>query len=455
MAPQVITDADAPTPAPVLDAAPLTRRPGRWIDGWNPEDGGQWASVGRAIARRNLGLSIFAEFLGFAVWALWSIVVPRLPDAGFVLTVDQMFWLIALPTLVGATLRIPYTFAVPIFGGRNWTIVSALLLLVPTVALGLVVQNPELGFPALLAVAALAGVGGGNFASSMANISFFYPEKEKGFALGVNAAGGNLGVAVVQLLVPVVIVAGAGLSLNRSGLMWLPLIVLAAFWAWKAMANLSVANSSFRTSIAAAKRPHTWVISFLYIGTFGSFIGFGAAFPLLIKTTFPDITPAHYAFLGALVGSVSRPFGGRLADRVGGAWVTVCSFVVMGLGILSAVFALKAESFPAFLISFLVLFVASGIANGSTYRMIPAVFRLTTPGDPGRARREAAACIGIASAVGAYGGFLVPRGFAMSTSHFGSLIPALYVFCGFYVVCLAVTYFCYLRKGGPLTQERV
>lgn len=430
-------------------------RRGRWIDVWDPEDATFWAGQGRAVARRNLWPSIFAEFLGFSVWQLWSIVVVSMPKAGFGYSTDQLFWLVALPSLVGATLRLPYTFAVPRFGGRNWTVVSALLLLVPTAGLSYFMTQPETPFWLMALVAATAGVGGGNFASSMTNISFFYPEKEKGFALGLNAAGGNLGVAVVQLLVPIVVVAGAGLTLNRSGLMWLPLIVLAAFWARKTMSNLSVANSSFRTSIAAAKRPHTWVISFLYIGTFGSFIGFGAAFPLLIKTTFPDITPAHYAFLGALVGSVARPFGGKLADRIGGARVTVWSFVVMGLGIVSAIFSLKAESFPAFLSSFLVLFVASGIANGSTYRMIPAVFRLTTPDDPGRARREAAACIGIASAVGAYGGFLVPRGFASSTSHFGSLIPALYVFCGFYVVCLAVTYFCYLRKGGRLSRERV
>jgi NNP family nitrate/nitrite transporter-like MFS transporter len=242
--------------------------------------------------------------------------------------------------------------------------------------------------------------------------------------------------------------------------MWIPLIVLAAVLAWKLMDNLSAATSSFRASIAAAKRPHTWVISFLYIGTFGSFIGFGAAFPLLIKTTFPEITVAHIAFLGALVGSVSRPFGGKLSDVVGGAWVTVCAFVVMGAGILSAIAALHAGSFTWFLLSFLVLFVASGAGNGSTYRMIPAVFRQTTRDldgrpEPIRARREAAACIGIASAIGAYGGFLVPRGFAMSTGHYGSLVPALYTFCGFYVVCLALTYFCYLRRGGPLSQERV
>ncbi|TDO44125.1 NNP family nitrate/nitrite transporter-like MFS transporter [Kribbella sp. VKM Ac-2527] len=435
-------------------------RRGRWIDVWDPEDTSFWAEKGRKVAQRNLWPSIFAEFLGFSVWQLWSIVVVSLPAAGFAYTTDQMFWLIAVPSLVGATLRLPYTFAVPKFGGRNWTIVSAALLLIPTTGLAYFVTQPDTPFWLMALVAATAGAGGGNFASSMTNISFFYPERDKGFALGINAAGGNLGVAVVQLLVPIVIVAGAGLSLNRAGLMWIPLILLSTILAWKLMDNLSAATSSFTASVAAAKRAHTWVISFLYIGTFGSFIGFSAAFPLLIKTTFPEIAAVKIAFLGALVGSFARPFGGKLSDRLGGAWVTVCAFVVMGLGILSAIVSLNAKSFPGFLISFLVLFVASGAGNGSTYRMIPAVFRNTTKDLDGktdlvRARREAAACIGIASAIGAYGGFLVPRGFAMSTSNFGSLVPALYTFCGFYVVCLAVTYFCYLRKGGPLSGERV
>ncbi|WP_328996634.1 MFS transporter [Kribbella sp. NBC_01245] len=435
-------------------------RRGRWIDAWDPEDPKFWAEKGRKVARRNLWPSIFAEFLGFSVWQLWSIVVVSLPVAGFAYTTDQMFWLIALPSLVGATLRLPYTFAVPKFGGRNWTLVSALLLLIPASGLAFFVSRPDTPFWVMALVAATAGVGGGNFASSMTNISFFYPEKDKGFALGINAAGGNLGVAVVQLLVPIVIVAGAGLSLGRAGLMWIPLIALAAILAWRLMDNLSAATSSFTASVAAAKRLHTWVISFLYIGTFGSFIGFSAAFPLLIKTTFPEIAAVKIAFLGALVGSVSRPLGGKLADKVGGALVTVVAFVVMGLGILSAIGALGADNFTWFLISFLVLFVASGAGNGSTYRMIPAVFRQTTKDidgspEPARARREAAACIGIASAVGAYGGFLVPRGFAMSSAEFGSLVPALYTFCGFYVVCLLVTYVCYLRRGGPLSQERV
>ncbi|MBT0994531.1 NarK/NasA family nitrate transporter [Cellulomonas sp. DKR-3] len=429
--------------------APLVHRPGRWIDGWNPEDAGQWASVGRAIARRNLGLSIFAEFLGFAVWALWSIVVPQLPAAGFALSVDQMFWLISIPSLVGATLRIPYTFAVPVFGGRNWTIVSALLLLIPTVGLALVVQNPDAPFGLLLGVAALAGVGGGNFASSMANISFFYPEKEKGRALGLNAAGGNVGTAAVQFAVPIVIVGGAGLQLELAGWMFVPLALLAAVLAWRFMDNLSHAKSDPRSYGVAARARHTWIISFVYIGTFGSFIGFSGAFPTLLKGTFPEVT-VSIAFLGALVGSVARPLGGTLADKLGGARVTIASFAVMAAGVVSAIFALRSHSFGAFLASFLVLFVATGAGNGSVYRMIPAVFRHGATDDEDRARRAraAAGCLGIAGAVGAFGGFLIPRGFAVSTSATGNIQAALWVIVGMYAVMAVTVWAVYSRRGS-------
>ncbi|WP_136520118.1 MFS transporter [Cellulomonas telluris] len=452
-----MTQTTTPTPAtappaagaPATAPAELTLRRGRWIDGWDPEDADQWRTVGRAFARRNLGLSVFAEFLGFAVWALWSIVVPRLPDAGFALTVDQMFWLIAVPSLVGATLRIPYTFAVPVFGGRNWTVVSALLLLLPTGALVWAVQNPQLPFGALLAVAALAGVGGGNFASSMANISFFYPEKEKGKALGLNAAGGNIGTAAVQLAVPLVVAAGAGLSLERAGLMFLPLAVLAAVLAWRFMDNLSNAKADPRAYGAAARAKHTWVISFVYIGTFGSFIGFSGAFPTLLDAQFPEVT-LTIAFLGALVGSVARPAGGALADRFGGARVTVVAFGVMALGTVGAILALRAQSFGLFFGSFLLLFLATGAGNGSVYRMIPAVFRFGAGDDADRARRAkaAAGCIGIAGAVGALGGFLIPRGFAVSTSLTGSIQAALWVVVGLYAVMALTTWAVYQRRGS-------
>jgi len=449
---------------PATRSAP--RRRGRWIDDWDPEEPTFWRDGGRKVATRNLGISVFAEFLGFAVWALWSIVVPQLGAAGFTFTVDQQFWLIAVPSLVGATLRIPYTFAVPLFGGRTWTVVSALLLLVPTVALAVVVQNPETPFGVMLLVAALAGVGGGNFASSMANISFFYPEKEKGRALGLNAAGGNLGTAAVQLAVPLVIVAGAGIALERAGLMMIPFILLAAFLAWRYMDNLSHAKADFRSFAAATRNRHTWIISFLYIGTFGSFIGYSGAFPTLLKNQFPEVT-LSIAFLGALVGSVSRPLGGTIADRVGGARVTIVAFGVMALGAFGAIQALESHSFGLFFGSFLLLFVATGIGNGATYRMIPAVFAAsgelaaqTLPDDERaahrtRIRKAAAGCIGIAGAIGAFGGFLIPRGFAISNDLAGSLVPALWIFIGVYAVMAVVTWAVYQRQGARMAAAGI
>lgn len=427
----------------------LVRHRGRWLHGWDPESAAQWQDVGRTVARRNLGLSVLAEFLGFAVWALWSIVVPQLPAAGFALTADQMFWLIAVPSLVGATLRIPYTFAVPVFGGRNWTVVSALLLLAPAGALAWAVQRPDLSFGVLLLVAALAGVGGGNFASSMANISFFYPEREKGRALGLNAAGGNIGTAAVQFAVPLVIVGAAGVQLERAGLMFLPLAVLAALLAWRFMDNVKDASTDRRAYGSAARQKHTWIISFVYIGTFGSFIGFSGAFPTLLKNEFPAMT-LSIAFLGALVGSVARPAGGALADRLGGARVTVVAFAVMAAGTVSAIFALRSGSFGLFFASFLLLFLATGAGNGSVYRMIPAVFRHGARDDADRTRRAkiAAGCIGIAGAVGAVGGFLIPRGFAVSTTQTGGIEAALWVIVAMYAVMAATTWAVYGRRGS-------
>lgn len=432
-----------------------TARRGRWIEHWDPEDPGFWQATGRSVARRNLALSVFAEFLGFCVWALWSVVVPLLPAAGFDLTLDQQFWLIAVPSLVGATLRIPYTFAVPAFGGRNWTVLSSLLLLLPASALAFVVTRPETPFGVLLLCAALAGFGGGNFASSMTNISFFYPEAEKGKALGLNAAGGNLGTGIVQMLVPAIIAIGAGVHLERAGLVFVPLILLSAFAAWRWMDNLDGVKADYRSFALATRNPHTWVISFLYIGTFGSFIGYAGAFPTLLRTQFPT-APLGLAFLGALIGALTRPLGGVIADRLGGARVTVASFVVLTAGALAAVEGLRSGSFPLFFGAFLVLFTGAGIGNGATYRMIPAVFRAgVDAASLPTARKAAAGCIGIAGAVGAYGGFLIPRGFAMAKDAYGTLVPALLVFVVAYVVMALTTYAVYQRRGSALASETI
>jgi NNP family nitrate/nitrite transporter-like MFS transporter len=428
---------------------------GRWITEWDPENESFWERTGKRVARRNLVWSILAENLGFSVWMMWSVVATRLPKAGFHYTTDQLFLLVAVPGLVGALMRLPYTFAVPRFGGRNWTIVSALLLFVPTTLLVLLVGQPGTPFGLMLGAAATAGLGGGNFASSMANISFFYPDREKGYALGLNAAGGNIGVSSVQLLVPLAIGAG---SLGRAGLMWMVPIGVAAFGAFVFMDNLSTARSNFRDQVAVAKRKHTWVVSWLYVGTFGSFVGYSAAFPLLLKTQFPEVT-ASLAFLGPLVGSIARPLGGKLADRLGGARVTFWNFAVMGGATLAALYAVRGHAFGLFLASFLVLFVTTGVGNGSTFRMIPAIFRTEALAQAegrgeaalaaamARARREAAAVIGLSSAVGALGGFFIPQFFGASIKATGGPAAALALFVAFYATCLAMTWWHYLRTS--------
>jgi NNP family nitrate/nitrite transporter-like MFS transporter len=427
----------------------------RWITEWDPENESFWERTGKRVARRNLVWSILAENIGFSVWMVWSVVATRLPKAGFHYTTDQLFLLVAVPGLIGALMRLPYTFAVPRFGGRNWTVVSALLLFVPTTLLVLLVGRPETPFGVMICAAATAGLGGGNFASSMANISFFYPDREKGYALGLNAAGGNIGVSTVQLLVPLAIGAG---SLGRAGLMWMIPIGVAAFGAFAFMDNLSTAKSNFRDQVAVAKRKHTWVVAWLYVGTFGSFVGYSAAFPLLLKTQFPEVT-ASLAFLGPLVGSIARPLGGKLADRLGGARVTFWNFLAMAVATLGALYTVRAHSFGGFLASFLVLFVTTGVGNGSTFRMIPAIFRTEALAQAegrgeaalaaamGRARRESAAVIGLSSAVGALGGFFIPQFFGASIKATGGPAAALALFVAFYATCLAMTWWHYLRTS--------
>lgn len=440
--------------------AALTGTKGRWLHGWDAEDTAQWDSAGRAIAKRNLMWSIACEFLGFVVWQLWSIVVVFLPAAGFTFSSAELFWLISIPSLVGATLRIPYTFMVAKFGGRNWTIISALLLLIPTLGMAWCLSNPATPFGTMLAVAALAGLGGGNFASSMANITYFFPAREKGWALGLNAAGGNLGAAVAQFMVPlaVTVLAAGTLGLPLAGLMWVPFILIAAWGAWKYMDNLASAKSDIAGSLASLREPHLWILALLYIGTFGSFIGFAAVFPKLIVDSFGvgvgiSIGPAiiSLAFLGALVGSLARPFGGKLADRWGGARVTVACFGVLALTALAQLLTLPLGSFPLFLVLFLVLFAAAGAGNGSTYRMIPIVFALRSKPDDGgtmSAGRKASAALGIISAIGAYGGFLVPQVLNASRQATGGYENAFLAFVAGYLVLMAVTWAVYLRPSS-------
>ncbi len=412
----------------------------------------------------------------------------------------------------------------PKFGGRNWTVMSALLLMVPTLLFAFFVQRPDTPFWVFVVIAATAGVGGGNFASSMASINFFYPADKKGAALGLNAAGGNAGVAVIQFFLPIVVGgAGAfglvkasqsGLVLERAGYLYAALALLAGVCAYAFMNNLRAAYSRPREQLAVVRYKHTWIMAFLYIGTFGSFIGYSAAMPLLIKINFfrspiptasIGINFAYYAFLGALVGSISRPFGGWLADRLGGARVTFGAFVGIIAGTIGVLVSLSrldtvptpdpaklaawaedpssfpgfspevvaavnhnSDIFPWFLVAFLFVFAATGIGNGSAYRMIPAIWKTYArsagpEGSPQRfdaekkATKESSAVLGIVGAVGALGGFLIPITFSSPwvTDPVAATRSAFFVFLAFYAICLAVTWAVYLRKDAPMAKAGV
>jgi NNP family nitrate/nitrite transporter-like MFS transporter len=434
---------------PGVTPQPRGPRRARWINEWHPESLAFWTEAGARIARRNLVLSILSEHLGFSIWTMWSVLVLFLGPE-YHIDAAGKFVLTAVPALIGSALRLPYTFAVATFGGRNWTVFSALILLVPTAAVAVVLE-PGVSYTTLLVCAALAGVGGGNFASSMANINAFYPNRLKGWALGINAGGGNIGVAAVQL-VGLLVLATAGASHPRLvAAIYIPLIVLAALGAALWMDNLTSARNDKRAMRDSTHDAHTWIMSFLYIGTFGSFIGYSFAFGQVLQVQFKaqfatPIAAAYLTFLGPLLGSLIRPVGGWMADRRGGALVTFWNFVAMTAGAGLVLLASQRHSLPLYLAGFISLFVFSGLGNGSTYKMIPAIFRAKYA-DENEARRLSGAVIGVAGAIGAFGGVLVNIAFRQSFQIYKTGDAAYIAFIAFYLVCVAVTWAVYLRPS--------
>lgn len=437
---------------------------GRRIDDWRPEDEQFWENGGKQVASRNLWISIPALLLAFSVWVIWSVIVVRMPEVGFQFDKAQLSWLVALPALSGATMRIFYSFMVPIFGGRRWTAISTASLLIPTIWLGFAIQNPDTTFTTFAIIALLCGLGGANFSSSMSNISFFYPKSKQGTALGLNAGLGNLGVSVSQFVIPAVIgfslfgaLAGEGqmtesgkvLYLQNAGFVWVIPIAIMTVLAWFGMNDLSGAKASFKEQSVIFGRQHTWIMCILYLATFGSFIGFSAAFPMVIKQSFPDVDPLKVAFLGPLVGALFRPVGGWLADKIGGARVTFWTYVVMAISVVAVMLFLKTGNFIGYFVGFMLLFMTSGIGNASTFRMIPVIFRTmheryNSPDLVNQARKESAAVVGFAGGFAAYGGFFIPKMFGSGLGINGTFI-ALIVF---YVVCIALTWWYYSRKGA-------
>ncbi len=446
----------------------------RVLEDWRPEDEQFWQETGRAVARRNLWISIPALLLAFSVWMVWSMVVARLPAIGFEFETGQLFWLAALPALAGATLRIFYSFVVPIFGGRLWTTLSTASLLLPALGIGYALQNPETPYFIFLVLALLCGLGGANFASSMANIGYFFPKAEKGNALALNAGLGNLGVSVMQFVVPLVITAsvfgamggapqelsnGSQLWLQNAGFIWVPFIIAATIAAWLGMNDIADSEASFSQQSVIFGRTHNWLMCILYIGTFGSFIGYSAGFPLLSRIAFPEINALQYVFLGPLVGAVSRAATGWVADKYGGGRVTFWVFIGMIASVFATILSLQAGSFTGFFAGFMALFFFTGVGNASTFQMIPLIMGKEVPrlmpnltgGD--RARQiamESSGIIAFTSAFGAYGGFFIPKAYGTSIAITGNPVGALWLFLIFYVICLVITWVVYTRKGGLL-----
>ena len=455
---------------------------GRWLRDWRPDDEKFWQQTGRVIAIRNLLFSMPPLLLSFAVWMVWSAVVIELPRIGFQFTTGELFWLAGAPGISGAALRLLCSFVVPVFGGRNWTVFSTLSLLIPTLWMALAVQNPGTSYAVFVVIALLCGLGGGNFSASMANISFFFPKRMQGTALGWNAGVGNLGVGIVQAVVPLVIYGGAlaikgggsqtyvrgdvvsEVWLQNAAFIWVPLILLAAIAAAWGMNNIRDVKATLGQQTVIFRRKHAWLLGWLYAGTFGSFIGFAAAFPILLAAVFPGEGIAKWAFIGPVIGALVRPFGGWLSDRLGGARVTFWNFAVMLMAVIGAFMFLPSGSggneLPWFFAAFMLIFITTGIGNGSVFRVVPTVFlalhqrrakgkgKATREAEISQGEIEASVALGFTAAIAALGLFFIPAMVAISIETTGTIRFALMFFIVFYATCLFVTWWWYRREGA-------
>ena len=456
----------------------------RWLRDWRPDDEAFWQETGRAIALRNLFFSMPPLLLSFAVWMMWSVVVLELPRIGFQFTTGELFWLAGAPGISGAALRLLYSFVVPVFGGRNWTVFSTASLLIPTLWMALAVQDPGTDYVVFVVIALLCGLGGGNFSASMANISFFFPKRMQGTALGWNAGIGNLGVGIVQAVVPLVIFGGAlaikgGESqsyvdqgvvsevwLQNAGYIWVPLILAATIAAAWGMNNIRDASATFGEQVVIFRRKHAWLLAWLYTGTFGSFIGFAAAFPILLSALFPESGAVKWAFIGPVVGALVRPLGGWLSDRLGGARVTFWNFAVMLAAAVATLIFLPSGSggneIAWFLAAFMLLFITTGIGNGSVFRVVPTVFltlhqrwaegkdQAAQDAATSAGEIEASVALGFTAAIAALGLFFIPALVAVSIETTGTPRFALITFIAFYATCLFVIWWWYRRDGAEV-----
>ena len=428
---------------------------GAWLERWEPEDSEFWERDGKAIAWSTLRVTTGSLLTAFAVWFVVSALVVRLDKAGFDLSTTQLFWLTAMPGLAGGTFRIIHTFLIPIAGTRRVVAVSTALLLIPLVGWFFAVQNTGTPYGVLLLLAFLAGLGGGNFSSFMPSTSLFFPKRLQGTALGIQAGIGNFGVSAVQFITPWIIgfallgsaettSSGGEIWLQNALLVWMPLVVFFSFVAWLRLKSIPV-RANVREQFDIFRDKHTWLMTSLYVMTFGSFAGFSATFPLLIKKVYGDFDgapdPLSYAFLGPLVGSLARVISGPLADRFGGAKLTQISAIgllVSSVGVTFFLTPSSLDAFPGFVAFMLLVFLFAGIGNASTFKQMPMIFP----------PRQAGGVIGWTAAMAAYGPFVFAVLIAAVISTTGDAV-LFFVGAGvFYAINIVINWWYYLRSGA-------
>jgi MFS transporter, NNP family, nitrate/nitrite transporter len=445
------------------------RRDHRIAD-WNPEDTGAWEAGNKKVARRNLLCTIAGDHVAFSIWTLWPVMALFMPESVYGFSAGDKLLLGAVATLVGGCVRVPYTLGIAAFGGRNWTTFSAFVLLIPTVGTIALLANPGLPLWLFVVCAALTGLGGGNYAASLANVNVFYPQRLKGGALAVNAGIANLGVAVIQLVGLLVLATAGHQAPYWVCAVYLVLLVIVGIAAALFMDNVGH-GTELNTMRSILSERDTHVISLLYVATFGSWIGFSFAFGQVLQVNFLDdgespkhaaLHAAQVAFIGPLLGSLARIYGGRLADRIGGSRVTlgVLAGMTLGAGLLVTISTFDdhhaeahSTSMIGYVIGFLVLFILSGMGNGSVFKLIPSVYearsRSLHAGEAERrqwARAKSGALIGICSAVGALGGVAINLALRQSYLSTGTETSAYWMFLASYVVAAIITWMVYVRR---------
>lgn len=435
-----------------------------WLEKWEPENNEFWEKTGKKIAWQTLIITTFALVLSFATWFAMSAIVVRIPNIGFKFDTMQLFWLAAMPGLAGGTLRIIHTFIVPIFGTRHVVTIASFLKLIPCIGIGFAVMNPETPFWIFMVLAFSAGFGGGDFSSFMPSTSLFFPKRLQGTALGIQAGIGNFGVSLTQFVTPWIIgfalfgtLGGDSQVFTKGEVtkpMWVqnavfwyvPLLVIAVILAWLMLRSVPV-RASFKDQLDIFSNKHTWLMTSLYIMTFGSFSGFSAAFPLMIKTIYgqfpnaPD--PLAYAFYGPLIGSLIRVLMGPPSDKWGGAiWTQISGIglLICSLLVTSYVNPTSLEQFPHFVGIMLAIFFFAGVGNASTFRQIPIIFS--------HSPRQGGGVLGWTGAVAAYGPFIFSSLIGWVITKYGS---AKYFFYGaaiFYAINIWFNWWFYKRKGA-------